>query len=631
MGTNASPLVLTAGTPLFTLYSTCAGESGSTNAEPMYVKSVLTGAGQVGGRSYFLVTSDVASGSYINAIKGDIEFGSSGSSSGLASAICAEMTLPNQTVPSGQYYPLEIEWIGGASTNVAGTTGSGTGCIYINATGTTTKFDDYAGLFWLNGVSAGAGHIYSADGRTIKCYVTSSMTSKYIVLSSAENALTMTGGTITAGTITDGAFSTTSGAVTGVTNFTMSGFFDLGSQGSGVALVTGNEFAMEVHAKPTTALTAGDTGLSAGIRCRYEVGATQTNQISIVAVDARLRPKYAMADGAHAGINAGIEADAVAFGGTATTQRSAGHFYIEMADGASVTTGWLTGITIDSSVHDNVSMANCTFAGLRIKKSSGKEVWEYGIYMGDSDVVTGINIGTCTTAINLDGTITTGIVMEPSAMTNGIIIGTPNTSHGYGLRPNMTDSWSVGAPIGFYFDDGNTAITAWGECFTVGFVITADSTGGSQTGWPYTAFFYKDIRADITSAATQHWATVMMNTAIASGKTIDGFDNHGLSTLHLSVDVNGTLASGQTISNLSFGGNSTGTIDGTWVCMHVRDTTGDFDAFMEIDANATGCYTEANSGDGGFVSNSKGTFTQTGQLRIIVNGNTVYVPYGTVG
>ena len=292
------------------------------------------------------------------------------------------------------------------------------------------------------------------------------------------------------------------------------------------------------------------------------------------------------------------------------------------------TLGTLSGV--DININDGTKTVG-TSSGLLVRKTSGSTAgWTYGVNIADSGAVTGINIGTCTTGINLDGTITTGIVMEPSAMTNGIIIGTPNTASGYGLQPNMTDSWSVGAPVSFYFDDGGSAITSWGECFTVGFVVTANSTGATQTGWPYTAFFYKDIQANITSATTQHWATVMMNTSIASAKTVDGFDNQGLSTLHVSADVNGTLAAGTTLANLSFGGNSPGTISGTWVCMHVRDTIGDFSALMKVDANATGCYTESYTGNSAFVPNSKGTFTQTGQLRLIVNGNTVYVPYGTV-
>ena len=500
MGTNSSPLVLTAGTPIFTLYTTCAGESGSTNAEPFYMKSVLTGAGQVGGRAYFLVTSNVASGPWINAIKGDIEFGAAGSSSGLASAICAEMTLPNQTVPSGHYYPLEIEWIGQTSTSTAGTAGSGTGCIYIAATGTVTDFDDHAGLFWLNGVTAGSGHIYSAGGHTIKCYVTSSMTSKYIPLSSAENALTMTGATITAGTLTDGTASMSSGALSSVTNITMSGFFNLGSQGSGVAVVTGNEFAMEVHAKPTTALTAGDTGLSCGIRCRYEVGADQTNQISISAIDARLRPKKDLADGVHSGLNAGIEASesGTVFSGTSSTLRTGLHAYLELDANVSITSGWLTGITIDSSVHDDVSMASCTFVGLRIKKSTGKEIWEHGIYIDGSAATTGITIGAATTAIHLSddsplvlGTTTTNaatkITAEFDETTTGvgyIQFGSTSNPMVYNTNPGSTPQPIVDINVTHSAGAGDAV---WCRGVYSSFTISGDGDSGSKLNPVYAA------------------------------------------------------------------------------------------------------------------------------------------------
>ena len=49
-----------------------------------------------------------------------------------------------------------------------------------------------------------------------------------------------------------------------------------------------------------------------------------------------------------------------------------------------------------------------------------------------------------------------------------------------------------------------------------------------------------------------------------------------------------------------------------------------------LNITAAGCYTTAYTGNSAFVPNSKGTFTQTGQLKIIVAGNTVYVPFGTV-
>ena len=272
-----------------------------------------------------------------------------------------------------------------------------------------------------------------------------------------------------------------------------------------------------------------------------------------------------------------------------------------------------------------ISSASARTAAFECLKGSGVD-WDYGLYV--ADCTTGINIGTCTTGISIDGTITTGIYLEPSAMTNGLRIGAPGTAVGTAL-PTGQGYDATGAPVGIYFED-RTALTEWGESFTVGSVVTQNSIGAAQTGWPYTAMFYNDIRANITSNAAQHWPTVMINTAIASGKTVDGFTSHGVSSLHLSCDINGELATSNTMSNLSFGGNSPGTITGDWVCMHVRDTTGDFSAFFKIDTNATGCYTAAYTGNGAFVPNSKGTFTQTGQLRIIVAGATVYVPYGTV-
>ena len=35
------------------------------------------------------------------------------------------------------------------------------------------------------------------------------------------------------------------------------------------------------------------------------------------------------------------------------------------------------------------------------------------------------------------------------------------------------------------------------------------------------------------------------------------------------------------------------------------------------------------SGNGGFVSNSKGTFTLVGFIRVLVGGAVNYIPYGT--
>jgi len=187
-------------------------------------------------------------------------------------------------------------------------------------------------------------------------------------------------------------------------NTEVDGFFNMGTQGAGIAVTTANPYVMELHAKTASNLTAGDSGLSCGIRCRYEVGYDQSNQISMIAVEGRLRPKKDLGDGCHAGVSGTIEASegaACVLGGTSTTQRNAGNFCVELGENVTCTSGWLTGVTIDSSTHSGVSMASCTYAGLRIKTSSGKEVWEHGIYLDDASATTGITLGTCTTGISI--------------------------------------------------------------------------------------------------------------------------------------------------------------------------------------------------------------------------------------
>lgn len=185
IGTSGTPLVLTAGTPTFTLYTTCAGTSGSTSAEPFYVKSTLTGAGQVGGRSRFHTYSNVASGGWINALKAYMDFGASGSSSGLASALCAEINLPASGTSSGSYCALEGEIL----CPTGWTSTAPTAFFYLNASGNTVaNFDTYGYLFEIGtGITPAAGKFVSADSQTIKCKIEAN--TRYVVLSQSENGL----------------------------------------------------------------------------------------------------------------------------------------------------------------------------------------------------------------------------------------------------------------------------------------------------------------------------------------------------------------------------------------------------------------------------------------------------------
>lgn len=167
IGTSAAPLALTAGSPIFELYSTCASTSGATSAEPFYVKSTMTGTGGVGARARFHAYWNVTLGGWVNALKAYAEIGSSGKTTGLASAFCAEMLLPNANLGSGGvYFPLEIEHVsGGTSLVTAGSlSGNHTGFIYMAASGDADgDFDDNGYLMHITGLTSGSGHLFYAN------------------------------------------------------------------------------------------------------------------------------------------------------------------------------------------------------------------------------------------------------------------------------------------------------------------------------------------------------------------------------------------------------------------------------------------------------------------------------------
>jgi len=188
------------------------------------------------------------------------------------------------------------------------------------------------------------------------------------------------------------------------------GTLTMGAQGTGVAINTADPFGLEVHSQHASDVVTGGTGLSCGIRSRYEVSVAQSTQIALVAVEGRLRVKAAIADGNHAGVMGTIESDAsIAFTGTSTTQRSAGAFALELGASCTLSAGFLCGVSIDSSVNGNVDMSNVEFCGVRIKTSASAEVWEHGLYIDDGGAVTGITLGTCTTGIQIGACTTAGI------------------------------------------------------------------------------------------------------------------------------------------------------------------------------------------------------------------------------
>ena len=118
----------------------------------------MTGAGGVGGRTLFQLNADAALGSFTNALKANVVYGATGSTSGLGSALVAELTLSAGTT-SGTYAPLEIE----LNAPTSASTGTRTSFIYASAQGTNVTAVDTNGVFFnLQGLTAGAGKMLVA-------------------------------------------------------------------------------------------------------------------------------------------------------------------------------------------------------------------------------------------------------------------------------------------------------------------------------------------------------------------------------------------------------------------------------------------------------------------------------------
>lgn len=166
MGTSSSAVSYTAGTPIVAIYATSSNAT-STNAEPFYLKSIMTGEGGYGGRSTFHAYTDVVLGSNFQALKAYAEYGSNGRCLGLSAALVAEMKTPNATIAGGNYYVAELEYVAGGSNTATSPQGSQAGFIYMAQSGDADgDFDDNGYLFRLEGCTADSGHIYDTSAST---------------------------------------------------------------------------------------------------------------------------------------------------------------------------------------------------------------------------------------------------------------------------------------------------------------------------------------------------------------------------------------------------------------------------------------------------------------------------------
>ena len=142
------------------LYFTSASADASHSVESIYLKTTMTVAAGVGGRARFHLYTNVKLGGWCNALKGYSEFGSAGGVTGLASAVCAEISMPNAAQSGGTFAPLESELIMNTSSNCA----AGTALLYMAVSGAgiaAFKADGY--LFILDGPTDTANGMFDAS------------------------------------------------------------------------------------------------------------------------------------------------------------------------------------------------------------------------------------------------------------------------------------------------------------------------------------------------------------------------------------------------------------------------------------------------------------------------------------
>ena len=191
MGTSAAPLACTAGTPLVGIYSTSSNTS-STNTEPFYFKSVMTGVNGYGGRAVFHAYTNVAMQTNLQAIRAYVEYGDAGYIKGNSAALNAEIKMPNADISSvgGAFNVLKLEYTAGGTTTktAGGLNGNHATWMKLNTSGDTDgDFDDNGYLAVITGLTAGASHLLSEHSRTLRVGIGTSI--KYLFLSDAEDSI----------------------------------------------------------------------------------------------------------------------------------------------------------------------------------------------------------------------------------------------------------------------------------------------------------------------------------------------------------------------------------------------------------------------------------------------------------
>lgn len=162
------------------VYSSSDSTDGSNSVVPVYVETTMSGAAGVGGRAEFRTTISAALGGWANALKAyTIITTTTGSVSGLGSAMVSELLLPGSALATGTYAVHEIELV----TQASGSYTSPVSFIWCQVSGNSTAtgtFEDTGYLMTIKGLSDATGNILKVGAPTtlaasLRCLVGSTV------------------------------------------------------------------------------------------------------------------------------------------------------------------------------------------------------------------------------------------------------------------------------------------------------------------------------------------------------------------------------------------------------------------------------------------------------------------------
>ena len=108
----------------------------------------------------FILKSEFKTGAWANAVSATLDYGTTGSAHGMASAVSAELIPPNGSLERGALYALSVE-IGCQASSTWGSAGP-VGFIKFDQWGTKPHFDANAFLFDIQGLGEGTANMFSA-------------------------------------------------------------------------------------------------------------------------------------------------------------------------------------------------------------------------------------------------------------------------------------------------------------------------------------------------------------------------------------------------------------------------------------------------------------------------------------